>query len=161
MKSFTFPMFFQITRMTINRNSKRNRELSISSHADALNDISEDNESNSDTEFDDISTDELVLQHQDSSDSDCSDDYLFDSYVNNDNDKPKHAQSEFIEKKGISWSSEKAQVSGRLPAINILTAKRGSCSSIQSILNAFRLFVTEGILNEIVVQTNAYTKRFF
>jgi hypothetical protein len=89
--------------------------------------ISKDDESNSDTDYhisetesDDISTDEFISQNEDSFDPYAGDDDLSDSYANDDNDIFKHAQPEVVEKNGISYSSQKTQVPGCLRAINIL-----------------------------------------
>ena len=81
--------------MTTNPNLKRSSEISTSNSTNEFDNISEDDESNSDidyhiseTESDDISTDEFISQNEDSS----------DSYVHDDNDILKHAQPELIEK---------------------------------------------------------------
>jgi hypothetical protein len=153
--------------MTTNPNLKRSRDFSTSNSTNEFDNISEDDESNSDTDYhisetesDDISTDEFISHNEDLSDSYASDNDLSDSYVNDDNDTCKHAQPEFVEKNGISWSSQKTQVLGRLRATNILKKKFGSITSIQTMIDAFRLFITKDILNEIVMQTNKYAKRF-
>ncbi|CAF1177060.1 unnamed protein product [Rotaria sordida] len=153
--------------MTSNGNLKRSREISTSNSTNEFDNISEDDESNSDTDYhisgiesDDTSTDEFISQNEDSSDSYASDDDLSDSHVNDHNDMFKHAQPDFIEKNGVSWSSQKTQAAGRLRTMNILKRKSGSITSIQTIVDAFRLFITEDILNEIVMQTNKYAKRF-
>ncbi|CAF4730885.1 unnamed protein product, partial [Rotaria sp. Silwood2] len=111
-------------------------------------------------ESDDTSTDEFISQNEDSSDSHASNDDLSDSYVIDHNDMSKHAQPDFIEKNGVSWSSQKTQAAGRLRTISILKRKSASITAIQTIVDAFRLFITEDILNEIVMQTNKYAKRF-
>ncbi|CAF1167844.1 unnamed protein product [Rotaria sordida] len=153
--------------MTSNGNLKRSREMSTSNSTNEFDNISEDDESNPDTDYnisgiesDDTSTDEFISQNEDSSDSYASDDDLSDSHVNDHNDMFKHAQPDFIEKNGVSWSSQKTQAAGRLRTMNILNRKPGSITSIQTIVDAFRLFITEDILNEIVMQTNKYAKRF-
>ncbi len=78
--------------MTANPNLKRSRKISTSNNTNEFDNISENDESNSDTdyhisktEFDDISTDEFISQDEDSSDSDASKHDLSDSYVNDDN----------------------------------------------------------------------------
>jgi hypothetical protein len=113
--------------MTTNPNLKRSRDFSPSNSANEFDDISEDDESNSDTDYhisetesDDISTDEFISHNEDLSDSYASDNDLSDSYVNDDNDMCKHAQPKFVEKNGISWSSQKTQVPGCLRAVNVL-----------------------------------------
>ncbi|CAF3169628.1 unnamed protein product [Rotaria sp. Silwood2] len=73
--------------MTTNPNLKRSREFSTSNNYHI-----------SETESDDISTDEFISQNEDSSDSYASDNDSSDSYVNDDNDIFKHAQPEFVEK---------------------------------------------------------------
>lgn len=128
--------------MTTNPNLKRSRESSTSNSTNEFDNISEDDESNSDTDYhisetesDDISTDEFISQNEDSSDSYASDNDLSDSYVHDDNDIVKHAQPEFVEKNGISWSSQKTQVPGRLSAINILLKKSGSITPFQTMID--------------------------
>jgi hypothetical protein len=66
-KSPTVLILFQIKRMITNPNLKRSRDFSTSNSTNEFDNISEDNESNSDTdyhisetEFDDISTDEFI-----------------------------------------------------------------------------------------------------
>jgi hypothetical protein len=113
--------------MTTDPNLKRSREFPASYSTNEFDSISEDDESNFDTDFhisktesDEISTDEFISQNEDSSDLYASDNDLSDSYINDNNDIFKHAQPEVVEKNGSSWSSQKTQVPGRLSAINIL-----------------------------------------
>ncbi|CAF0991562.1 unnamed protein product [Adineta steineri] len=119
----------------------------MSNSTNEFDNISEDDDSSSDTDYhisetesDDISSDDLISQHEDSFESCASDDDLSDSYVNDDNDIVKRTQPDFLKKNGISWSTQQTQFPGRL--------------------HAFRLFITKDILNEIVIQTNRYAKRF-
>ena len=48
----------------------------------------------------------------------------------------------------------------RLHAINIMKTKLGAVSAIQTIMDAFMRFITNKILNEIVLETNKYVKRY-
>ncbi|CAF1552273.1 unnamed protein product, partial [Rotaria sordida] len=85
--------------MTSNGNLKRSREMSTSNSTKEFDNISEDDESNSDTDYhisgiesDDTFTDEFISQNEDSSDYYASDDDLSDSHVNDHNDMFKHAR---------------------------------------------------------------------
>ncbi len=64
--------------MTANPNLKRSCKISTSNSTNEFDNISENDESNSDTDYhisktesDDISTDEFISQEEDSSDSDA------------------------------------------------------------------------------------------
>ncbi|CAF0970366.1 unnamed protein product [Rotaria sordida] len=118
--------------------------------------ISEDEESNSDpdylgaeTESDDTSTDEHISKKDDSSDSDNTDD---DTVINN--------QPESAEKNGVLWTTQTTAAHSRLYVINIMKKKPGAVTAVQTIMDAFKFFITDEILNEIVLQTNKYAKRY-
>ncbi|CAF4750052.1 unnamed protein product, partial [Rotaria sp. Silwood2] len=63
-------------------------------------------------------------------------------------------------KNGVLWTTQTTVARGRLPAINIMKAKPGVVTSIRTIMDAFKLFITDKILDEIVWQTNRYAKRY-
>lgn len=114
--------------MTTNPDLERNREFSVLDSPNEFYNTSEDDESNSDTDYhisetesDDISTDEFISCNEDSSDSYVSDNDLSDPHV--DKNISEHVQPEFIEKNGISWSNQKIQAPGRLPATHIFKKK--------------------------------------
>ncbi|CAF1619910.1 unnamed protein product, partial [Didymodactylos carnosus] len=134
-------------------NLKRIREI-LDSHGNNEFDIDspEDDESDSDTDYhvsgiesNDTSADEHISQEEDS--SDC--------YVSDD-DKLDETQPESIEKNGVTWSTKRTTVAGRLAAVNIFKRKPGPVTSTQTILEAFKLFFTNDLLNEVVLQTNKY-----
>ncbi|CAF1384390.1 unnamed protein product [Adineta ricciae] len=139
---------------------KRTREISpIDSSTDLDSIISKDDDSKSDrsfspaeTESDDTSTDELISNEDDSSPSTSND---------GDDDETVHptGQPESVEKGGIVWTTESKSVHGRLQKINILKKKPGEATSVETIIDAFKLFITDDILDEIVLQTNKYAKR--
>ncbi|CAF1454756.1 unnamed protein product [Rotaria sordida] len=143
--------------MTTKTNLKRIREILITDNTNEFTDnISEDDESNSDpdysfsdTESDDTSTDERISNEEDSS----------DAHISND-DTQINAQPESIEKGGVSWSTQRPTVQGRVHAINIMKTKPGPVTVIQTMMDAFKLFLTDEILNEVVLQTNKYAKRY-
>ncbi|CAF1236584.1 unnamed protein product [Rotaria sordida] len=143
--------------MTTKTNLKRIREILITDNTNEFTDnISEDDESNSDpdysfsdTESDDTSTDECISNEEDSSDAHVSDD---DTQIN--------AQPESIEKGGVSWSTQRPTVQGRVHAINIMTTKPGPVTVIQTMMDAFKFSLTDEILNEVVLQTNKYARRY-
>ena len=137
-------------------NLKRIREvLMMNSTNDFDKKSSEDDESNSnpdysnlETESDDTCADEYKSK-DDSSDSGSTDD---DTDISN--------PPESIEKNGVLWTTEINKARGRLSASNIMKAKTGAVTSIGTIMDAFKLFITDEILNEIVWQTNRYAKRW-
>ena len=119
--------------------------------------VSEDEESNSDPDFslsesesDDTSTDEHVSENDNSSDS-----------YTNDDDIHVNIQPDTIEKNGVVWSKEKPKAAGRLHATNILKTRPGPVTKIRTILEGFKLFFTNEILDEVVSQTNKYARRYF
>jgi hypothetical protein len=143
--------------MTTKTNLKRIREILTPNNTDEFdNNISEDDESSSDpdylseTESDDTSTDECISKEDESSDSNVSND---DMYIDT------NAQPETIEKGGLLWLKHRSTAPGRLPATNIIKKKPGSVTTVQTIKEAFKLFITNEILNEIVLQTNEYANR--
>ncbi len=95
--------------MTTKTNLKRIREILTPNNTDEFdNNISEDDESNSDpnylseTESDDISTDECISKEDESSDSNIDDDGI---YIDT------NAQPETIKKGGLLWSTHKSTTS--------------------------------------------------
>ena len=52
-----------------------------------------------------------------------------------------------IEKGGVLWSPERTTIQDRLRAINIMKSKPGSVTAIQTMMDAFKLFFTDEILN--------------
>ncbi|CAF1187133.1 unnamed protein product [Rotaria sordida] len=139
-----------ITKTSLNRI----REILITDNTNEFTDnISEDDESNSDpdysfsdTESDNSSTDECISK-EDSSDAHFNDD---DTHIN--------AQSESIEKGGVSWSTQRPTVQGRVHFINIMKTTPGPITVIQTMMDAFKLFLTDEILNEVVLRTNKYAR---
>ncbi|CAF1356678.1 unnamed protein product [Rotaria sordida] len=113
--------------MTTKTNLKRIREILITDNTNEFTDnISEDDESNSDpdysfsdTESDDTSTDERISNEEDSS----------DAHISND-DTQINAQPESIEKGGVSWSTQRPTVQGRVHAINIMKTKPGPVTQL-------------------------------
>lgn len=60
-------------------------------------------------------------------------------------------------KNGHVWSTKKAQLSHRTPAMNIVRASRGParmCRNVSDPVQIFRLFITDEIISEIVKWTN-------
>ncbi|CAF4047636.1 unnamed protein product [Rotaria sordida] len=111
-----------ITKTSLNRI----REILITDNTNEFTDnISEDDESNSDpdysfsdTESDNSSTDECISK-EDSSDAHFNDD---DTHIN--------AQSESIEKGGVSWSTQRPTVQGRVHFINIMKTTPGPITQL-------------------------------
>ena len=126
---------------------------------DSDKNISEDDNSNSDrddsvseTESDDKSNDDYVPQGNDSDDS-----------VSSIDEEEMHPmnQPESLEKGGVLWSKHGTKARGRFGAVNVLKRKLGDVTSVRTIMDAFKLFITDEIMNEIVLQTNNYAKRHF
>ncbi|CAF0947317.1 unnamed protein product [Rotaria sordida] len=53
------------------------------------------------------------------------------------------------------------QVQGQIPAANVMKKKPGSTTKVQTILDAFKLFFTNEILDGIVFHTNRYAEQCF
>ncbi|CAF1508164.1 unnamed protein product [Rotaria sordida] len=118
--------------------------------------ISDYDESNSDPDYsvgeiksDDTSADESISKEDDSLDSNSTDDNI-----------DINSQPESIEKNGVLWTTETSAAHGRLHAINIMKMKPGAVTTVQIIMDAFKLFITDEILSEVVLQTNKYAKRY-
>lgn len=147
--------------MTTKSHLKRVREALLPDNITEFdNNISEDDGlysdpdySISETESDDTSTDECISKEDDSSDS--SNSYMSDDDINID------TQPESIKKDGITWSTEKTTAPGRFRAVNILKKKPGPVTKIQTMVDAFKLFITNDILDEVILQTNIYARRHF
>ncbi|CAF1008288.1 unnamed protein product [Didymodactylos carnosus] len=102
-------------------------------------------------ESDDTSTNEHISEESNKSNSD--DDDQCDVYTDD--------QPETLEKAGIIWSIHAKPAKGRIPAVNIIKKKLGPITKVQTILDAFKLFFTNEILDEIVIQTNRYAEQYF
>ncbi|CAF4083376.1 unnamed protein product [Rotaria magnacalcarata] len=96
--------------------------------------ISDGDDSNSDPDYSDIETE--------------SDDTSIDEFISKDDDPSD------------SDSTGANQACGRIPAINIMKAKPGAVTSVAAIMDTFKLFMTDKILNEIIFHTNRYAKRY-
>ncbi|CAF1044065.1 unnamed protein product [Rotaria sordida] len=132
--------------MSTKTNLKRIRKILITDNTNEFTDnISEDDESNSDpdysfsnTESDDTSTDECISK-EDSSYAHFSDD---DTHIN--------AQPKSTEKGGVSWSTERPTVQGRVHAINIMkTTPPDPVTVIQTMMDVFKQ------LNDAASQTKS------
>jgi hypothetical protein len=95
--------------------------------------------------------DECISKEGESSDSNVSDD---DTHIDT------NTQSATIEKSSILWSTHKNTAPGRLPATSIMKKKPSSVTPVQTIIQTFKLFITNEILNEIILQTNKYASRY-
>lgn len=146
--------------MTSKTNLKRIREIYLRNDNDDLdNTVSEDDKSGSDsdsdycgseTESNDTSTDEYISKDDDSS----------DSYAT-DNDININTQPDSLEKNGIRWTKECNTNHGRLRATNIIKKKSGAVTSVNTIVDAFKLFLIDEILDAIVLHTNNYARRYY
>ncbi|CAF4096248.1 unnamed protein product, partial [Rotaria sp. Silwood1] len=117
-----------------------------------------DFDSDSDTEYevptnvdesDDTSTDEHISEQSDSSDSDIDGDNII---VN--------TQPATLQKGELTWSSDPSSVQSRTPAANIMKKKPGYSTKVQNIVDAFKLFFTDEILDLIVLHTNRYATQY-
>lgn len=120
--------------------------------------VSEDQESISDSDFsesvsesDDTSTEEHISVDSDSSDSDIDENDGVSTLV----------QPEKLEKGGVVWSTDPLARHGRLRATDIIKTKPGFPTKVPSIFEAFKLFLTNEILDEIVFHTNRYAEQYF
>lgn len=144
--------------MTTRSNLKRARDaLFINNNDEFDNTVSEDDESDSDEDYftaesesDDTSTDECISNEDDSSDSCLT-----------SNDANTDIQPKSVEKAGIRWSKYNNKKHGRLRAINIIKRKPGPVTSVQTIVETFKLFIINDILDTIVLYTNIYAKRYY
>jgi hypothetical protein len=142
--------------MTNRTDLKKIREVLFANTSDIVDDNWDGEESDSDSDFrissnesDDTSADEYISEESNLSDSDADE---HDALVN--------AQPRSIEKRGISWCMEPSMGQGRTRASNILKTRPGSTTKVQTILEAFKLFFTDEILDEIVLQTNRYAEQY-
>ena len=120
--------------------------------------VSDDQESISDSDFsesvsesDDTSTEEHISVDSDSSDSDIDENDGVSTLV----------QPEKLEKGGVVWSTDPLARHGRLRATDIIKTKPGFPTKVPSIFEAFKLFLTNEILDEIVFHTNRYAEQYF
>ena len=142
--------------MTTKTNFNRIRQVPLTDDTNEFNDnISEDDESTSDPDFsfseaesDDKSTYECISTEEDSSDAHVTNEGI---HIN--------AQPESIEKGGVSWTMQKPAARGRLHAINIMKMKPGHVTTTDTVVDAFKLFFTDEILDEVALQTNNNARR--
>ncbi len=153
---FTFFCFYSMNK-THKSNFKRIREMLLTDRNETDENVHDypnfdsDNEYDPiDTESDDTSTDEHISEQFDSSDSDV-----------DHRDIVADSQPETLQKGGAIWSAHPSPAEGRIPAANIMKRKPGFTTKIQTILDAFKLFFTNEILDEIIFHTNCYAERCF
>ncbi|CAF2682152.1 unnamed protein product [Rotaria sp. Silwood2] len=128
---------------TYRSNLKRIRDLLLSDTIEDDYVTGEDSDSDNDSDFvpiqsDDTSTNEHISEESDISNSD-GDDHC-DVYTDD--------QPETLEKAGIIWSIHANPAQGRIPVANIIKTKPGPITKVQTILDAFKLFLTNEILDE-------------
>ncbi|CAF3757597.1 unnamed protein product [Rotaria sp. Silwood1] len=138
---------------TYRSNLKRIRDLLLSDTIEDDYVTGEDSDSDNDSdsvsiESDHTSTNEHISEESDISNSD--DDDQCDAYTDD--------QPETLEKAGIIWSIHANPAQGRIPVANIIKTKPGPITKVQTILDAFKLFLTHEILDEVVIQTNRYAE---
>ena len=141
---------------TYRSNVKRIRDLLLSDTIEDDYVTSENSDSHNDSDFisvesDDISTNEHISEESDIFNSD--DDDQCDVYTDD--------QPEMLEKAGIVWSIDANREQGRIPAANIVKTKPGPITKVQTISDAFKLFLTNEIMDEVVIQTNRYAEQYF
>ncbi|CAF1013769.1 unnamed protein product [Rotaria sordida] len=103
-----------------------------------------------DTEADDTSNSEHISEESDLSNFDIE-----------QGDVVTTSQPETLQKDGIIRSMYPKLEESRIAAANIMKKKLDPIIKIQTILNAFKLFFTNEILDQIVLYTNLYAKRYF
>ncbi|CAF1585640.1 unnamed protein product, partial [Adineta steineri] len=138
-------------------NLKRIGEILLIDDNEIDDPINEDLESDSDDsdyeavvpDSDDTSTDEYISSQYDSSDSDV------------DQNNSLVSQPSTLEKNEIVWSIDPNPVQGRIGAANIMKKKAGCIAKVHTILDCFKLFITNEILDVIVLHTNRYAERYF
>ncbi|CAF3698644.1 unnamed protein product [Rotaria sp. Silwood1] len=138
-------------------NLKRIRDILLSDTNDTDDDITDDQESDLDSDFDtsaiesdDTSADEHISEESDSSNSDTGENDIF-----------TNSQPETIEKAGVTWSSYQNKKNSRISAAKIMKIKSGSSTKVQTILDSFKLFFTDELLDDIVFHTNRYAEQCF
>jgi len=89
--------------------------------------------------------DECISKDDGSSDSNVSDD---DTHIDT------NTQSATIEKSSILWSTHKNTAPGRLPATSIMKKKPSSVTTVQTIIETFKLFITNKYASRYVDQQN-------
>ena len=140
---------------TYRSNLKRIRDLLLSDTIEDDHVVDEDSDSDNDPDFvlvesDDTSADEHISEESNLSSSDDDQCGVY-----------RGGQPETLEKAGIIWSIHANPVQGRIPAANIIKKKPGPITKVQTILDAFKLFITNEILDEIVIQTNYYAEQYY
>ncbi|CAF2934079.1 unnamed protein product [Rotaria sp. Silwood2] len=139
---------------TYKSNLKRIIDLLLSDENEDDYITSQDSDLENDYDFvpvesDDTSTNEHILEESDKSNSD---DDQTDTYTDD--------QPEILEIAGIRWSIRANLKQGRIPAANVIKKRPGSTTKVQTILDSFKLFLTNEILDEIVLQTNHYAEQY-
>ncbi|MCC7159931.1 MAG: hypothetical protein IT281_10400 [Ignavibacteria bacterium] len=102
------------------------------------------------TESDEMSTNEHISEESDSSNSDI-----------DQSDIATDIQPETLQKVGVTWSIYSVPVKDRIYAANIMKKKPDAITKVQSILDAFKPFFTNEIIDEIILHTNHYAERYF
>ena len=77
-----------------------------------------------------------------------------------DDDIDINSQPESLDKNGVLWTTQATTACSRLYAINIMKTKPSAVTAIQTIMDTFQVFITNEVLNEIVLQTNKDAKRY-
>ncbi|UJR18471.1 hypothetical protein I4U23_005377 [Adineta vaga] len=139
-------------------NLKQIGEILLNNNNNGIGDsINEDLESDSDD-------DDYKPSVSDSADT-SADEHISNQYDSSDSDVNQDSSLEFqpseIEKNGIVWSNDPSPVPGRICAANIMKKRAGCITKVHSILDCFKLFITNEILDKIVLHTNRYAERYF
>ena len=138
-------------------NLKRIRDILLADEHGINNDVNDDQSSDSDsesdflaTESDDTSNSEHRSEESDLSNSDFE-----------QGDVVTSSQPETLKRNGVTWSMYSNLEQSRTAAANVMKKKAGPTIKIQTVLDAFKLFFTNEILDQIVLHTNLYAKRYY
>ena len=138
-------------------NLKRIRDILLADEHGINNDVNDDQSSDSDsesdflaTESDDTSNSEHISEESDLSNSDFK-----------QGDIVTTSQPETLKRNGVTWSMYSNSEQSRTAAANVMKKKAGPTIKIRTILDAFKLFFTNEILDQIVLHTNLYAKRYY
>ncbi|CAF4799447.1 unnamed protein product, partial [Rotaria sp. Silwood2] len=71
------------------------------------------------------------------------------------------SQPETLKKNGVTWSMYPNLEQSRTAVANVMKKKSGPTIKIQTILDAFKLVFTNEMLEQIVLHTNLYAKRYY
>ncbi|CAF1486160.1 unnamed protein product [Rotaria sordida] len=138
-------------------NLKRIRDILLTDEHEINNNFSDNQGSDSDSEYDfvatesdDTSNSKHISEESDLSNSDTEQD-----------DVVTANQPETLQKDDVTWTMHPNLEQSCIAAANIMKKKPGPTIKIQTILDAFKLFSTNEILDQIVLHTNLYAKRYF